>query len=140
MSDIVIIDLDTLQFLPQFGNRLVTPLGPAQIRGNGQATINGRKVCISGDENRVRIRAAYTTPTHTIPGTGVITIASLGSHQLARHVSSDEALIIQGTQFTARFQPETPAQMPPPANTPDPTAPSDGQGLFIPSQFVVKAS
>ncbi len=140
MSDIVIIDQDSLLFMPMFGNRVVIATGPAQIRGSGLSNINGRKVCIAGDEKQVRINAVYTTPTHTIPGTGIITIASLAANQRAQHAGSHAALILKGQQFTAQFEPSKPAQMPPPANTPDVAAPSSGQGMFIASQFVVQAS
>lgn len=139
MNDTVILDQDALQFQPMFGNRLVIPSGPAQIRGNGHCTINGRKSCVSGDEKMVQVNAVYTTSTHTVPGNGVITISSLDSAQLARAVGSPAALIVKGQQFTAQFRPLKPAQMPPPANTPDVSTPSNGRGVFVPSQFFVQA-
>ncbi|UZM16232.1 hypothetical protein LZV00_11200 [Pseudomonas kielensis] len=140
MMDTVIIDNDLLQFNPMFGNRMVIPSGPTQIRGSGLPKIQGRKVCVAGDEKKVQFNAIYTTPTHTIPGNGIITISRLALNQQAQHVKSGTAWILKGQLFTAQFRPTKPAQMPPPSNAPDVTAPSMGQGRFIPGQFVVRGS
>ncbi|OQS37540.1 hypothetical protein [Chromobacterium haemolyticum] len=137
--DIVIVDKDLLQFKPMFGNRKVIPTGAALIRGSALPTVQGRKVCLAGDEKKVQINAIYTTPTHTIPGAGVITISSLMPNQQALHVNSGAAWLLKGQQFIAQFRPTKPAQMPPPANTPDVLDPSICLGQFIPSQFVVRA-
>lgn len=136
--DIVIVDKDLLQFNPMFGNRMVIPSGPALIHGSGLPSVHGRKVCLVGDEKKVQINAVYTTPTHIIPGNGVITI-SLMPNQKALQVKSGAAWILKGQQFIAQFRPTKLAQMPPPANMPDVPAPSIGLGQFIPSQFVVRA-
>jgi len=139
MNDWVIVDKDLLQFNPLFGNRTVSPVGPAMIGGSGHAVINGRKVCIRGDEGKVKINAVYTTPTHSIPGSGLITITRLAANQLARHAGSGQPLIIKGQQFIAQFRPTQPAQMPGTPPTPDVPAPSMGQGVFVPSQWLVQA-
>ncbi|MBY0446120.1 MAG: hypothetical protein K2Q15_13020 [Burkholderiales bacterium] len=139
MKDVVIVDGDALQFLPLFGNRLVMA-APAQIRSSGSRKINGKAVSVSGDEKKVRVNATYTTPTHPIPGSGIITISSLSNDQVARHSSSQMALIVKGQQFTAQFLPTQPATTTvPPGTPPDVTTPSTGKGMFISTQFKVKA-
>lgn len=139
MMDMVIVDNDLLQFYPMFGARMVTPTGPTQIRGTGHPRIQGHKVCVVGDEKKVTFNATYTTPSHSIPGSGVITISRLALDQQARHVKSSAAWITKGQQFIAEFRPTKPAQMPPPSNTPDVLAPSSGLGRFISSQPTPRA-
>ncbi|MCP1293300.1 MULTISPECIES: hypothetical protein [unclassified Chromobacterium] len=139
MMDIVIVDGTALVFEPMFGNRIVTPCGPAQLRGSGHPTIQGRKVCVAGDEKQVQVNAIYTTATHTIPGNGVITI-SLTANQQATHVKSGASWVLKGQQFIAQFRPTTPAQQPGTPPVPDVTTPSLGKGQFMPTQSVVRGS
>ncbi|MBI6549644.1 hypothetical protein [Xenorhabdus lircayensis] len=135
MSEAIVTDGDMLQFDPNFGNRQVTVPNPGKISGKGHAQVNGKKVCILGDEKQVRVSATYITATHTTPGTGTITISALDASQQAFQCTSGAALIIKGQKFTAMFTPESPAMnntVNPPQ--PDVPAPSFGKGSFITQQ------
>ncbi|MGP2471592.1 hypothetical protein V1956_23960 [Yersinia sp. 2540 StPb PI] len=135
MSEAMVIDGDLLLFDLQFGNRTVTVPAPGKISGTGHAQVNGKKVCILGDEKKVQVSATYITATHSILGDGKITISALDSSQQALQCTSGAALIIKGKKFTAMFTPGTvataPGSPPPP---PDVSAPSAGTGSFITQQ------
>lgn len=139
MSEWIVINGDTVKFDQVFGNRtVISP--PTTITGSGKATINQKKLCIQGDEKQVRLmNVPYTTPSHSVPGTGTLTIQALDTSQQARKTSSGEAVIIEGQKFKAQFLPSQPAMTPPPASTPDPASPSMGTGSFTASQQRVKA-
>ncbi|WP_212760544.1 hypothetical protein [Pseudomonas fluorescens] len=139
MSEWIIINGDTVKFDQMFDDRtVIAPL--TTITGSGQATINNKKICILGDEKQVRLmNVPYTTPKHSVPGTGTLTIEALDPSQQARETSSGEAVIIEGKTFKAQFLPSQPALMPPPASTPDLVSPSMGTGSFTASQQRVKA-
>ncbi|CDH32124.1 hypothetical protein [Xenorhabdus bovienii] len=135
MSEAIVIDGDMLQFDPNFEHRQVKIPNPGKISGTGHAQVNGKKVCILGDEKQVRVSAIYTTETHTTPGTGTITISALDTSQQALQCTSGAALIIKGQKFTALFTPESPAinnTVTPPQ--PDVMTPSSGKGSFITQQ------
>ncbi|CDL84681.1 hypothetical protein [Xenorhabdus szentirmaii] len=135
MSGPIVTDGDILQFDPQFGHRQVRVTIPGKINGTGHAQINGKKVCILGDEKRVTVSATYTTITHMTPGIGTLTISLLDISQQALQCTSGAVLIIKGKKFTAMFTPRFPAMnntvIPP---QPDILTPSLGSGIFIPQQ------
>ncbi|MGV7961261.1 hypothetical protein QPK13_09140 [Photorhabdus tasmaniensis] len=137
MSKQLIIDGDSLLFEPLFGNRQVTILGLATIKGSGHAQIQGKKIAIVGDEKKVQLQAQYITPSHPIPGMGTVTIAQLDTSQQVNFCLSTDAVIVVGQQFTARFTPSQPANNP--SAGPDITTPSMGKGRFIASQYIVSA-
>lgn len=134
MMSLIVVDGDGLIFEPLFGPRTVTIIGPATITGSGQATIVNKKVCIAGDEKKVSLSATYTMPGFANPGTGTVTISQLDSSQEAKGSTSGAALITKGLQFDARFTPQTPAANPPPTSTSDASGPSQGKGIFSPTQ------
>lgn len=134
----VIVDGDTISFEPQFGNRIVTLLMPAKIQGSGHALINKKKICIKGDETKLKFAAQYTTSSHTIPGMGSVTIQQLDTSNISSVCHSAAVVITVGNKkFTACFTPSVPAMTPPPASSPDPAIPSYGKGAFIASQKLV---
>ncbi|CDG89738.1 hypothetical protein [Xenorhabdus bovienii] len=135
MSEAIVVDGDVLQFDPSFGDRQVIISIPGKISGTGHAQVNGKKVCILGDEKQVKVSATYITATHTTPGKGTITISALDASQQALQCTSGAALIIKGQKFTALFTPELPAMnntVTPPQ--PDVTTPSSGKGSFMTQQ------
>ncbi len=138
MSSLVVASGDEMVFAPMFGARQVVLTEPATIVGTGQATINGRTVCVLGDEKRVQLLAQYMLPGYT-PGMGLLSIESLSAGQWAPCTTSGEPLMLSGTMFNARFTPTVPAVMSSPPNTPDMMAPSMGQGRFIAQQVFVLA-
>lgn len=138
MSSLVVIDGDALKFETNFGANMVTPTAPCLIQGSGEADITNKKICVLGDESKVSIAATYTKSTHPTPGTGTITIAALAADQQALFVTTGTAVIVVGSQFTARFTPGSPAMDP--QGKPDPNmGPAQGTGTFINSQTFVTA-
>jgi hypothetical protein len=133
MSDHILIDGDKANFTPGFGEAPVV-VQPGTLIASGPATVDGKKVCIAGDEASVAVNAcAYTTPSHPIPGTGTLQIQSLATNHTARKTRSGKApVLLVGGSFTATFVVNTPAQQPkPPAPpTPDPTPRYSGTGTF----------
>ncbi|AMS13809.1 hypothetical protein A3218_05680 [Pseudomonas chlororaphis] len=139
MSDWIVINGDVVKFDQSFGNRTVIA-PPTTISGTGKATINKKKVCVLGDEKQVMIEnVPYTTPSNSIPGSGVLTILALDTSQQAQKTLCGQPVILLGEKFKAQFVPTLPALMPPPASTPDPAIPSTGTGSFQASQQRVKA-
>lgn len=138
MSDYLLTDGDKVLFDPAFANR--TLLQPAQgvIRGSGHATINGKRVCVQGDESGVQVQnVSYAIPGFT-PGKGILTIQSLQSNQLARPTSSaGKKVLLKGARFIARLTPTQPAMSTGTPSIPEPNlAPTTGTGQFVNSQFV----
>ncbi|EQB99401.1 hypothetical protein B738_17939 [Photorhabdus temperata subsp. temperata M1021] len=89
-----------------------------------------------GDEKKVQLQAQYITPSHPIPGMGMVTIAQLDASQQVNFCRSPITVIVAGQQFTARFTPTQPANS---QAGPDITTPSMGKGRFIASQYAVNA-
>lgn len=143
MMSRVMVNGDVVQFIPQFGARTIAVFTTI-IPGSGHATIGGRKVCIKGDEKNIELTTPYISGAYTVAGMAKITIEKLDSDQLASDCSSQKALITQGKKtFKAKLEVLKPAQLPPPANTPEVITGSnkysDGKGTFIPSQGWVSA-
>ncbi|ERK05348.1 hypothetical protein L581_2442 [Serratia fonticola AU-AP2C] len=139
MSNLVVIDGDALTFDPQLGAITITPPPQPQIRGSGEASIEGKKVCIVGDEEQVSFTVDYIKPPFVAsPGKGTLTIKALASDQQAAFATAPAPIIVVGSQFTTQFQPTTPAQDP--QGKPDPNmGPAQGTGTFINSQTFVTA-
>jgi hypothetical protein len=135
VSDFILIDGDLANFLPVFGAAMVV-VQPGTLAGSGPAKINGKAVCVEGDESRVSVPGCmYVTPQYSIPGTGTLKIAALGSDQKARaEKTGGKTLLLKGSKFQARFEVQTPAQQPPPgpgAPIPDATPSYSGEGMFV---------
>jgi hypothetical protein len=135
MSDFILLDGDQALFSPQFGAALVV-VGVGALSASGPTTVGGAKVCVAGDESSVSVPGcAYTTPQHTIVGTGTLEVAALAADHTAQKTCSGgtSALLLGGT-FTARFKVDVPAQQPPPgAGSPVPDAAPEyfGTGFFL---------
>lgn len=134
MSDFILIDGDQAQFMPSFGAAVVM-VQPGQLQGSGPATLNGKPVCIDGDEKNVSVPGCtYMTPQYSIPGTGTLKIESLASDQKAeKTLSGDKPVLLKGSTFTATFEVQSPAQQPTPGGPPipDATPQYSGSGMFI---------
>ena len=75
--DYVLVDGDKAIFLPSFGAATVV-VQPGTLRASGPATLSKQKLCVAGDEKSVSVPGCmYTTPTHSIPGTGTLEISAL---------------------------------------------------------------
>ncbi len=84
---------------------------PGNMRASGPATLNGKKVCVDGDEGKVAVPGcSYIAPPHVIPGTGTLKISELASNQKATKTNSgSKAVLLKGSQFDAKFEVQSPA-------------------------------
>ncbi len=135
MSDFIIIDGDTAQFMPTFGAAIVV-VQPGTMSGSGPATFNGKAYCVDGDEKNLSVPGCtYMTPQYCIPGTGTLKIDALAGDQKASKTNTGgKAVLLKGGNFTAKFEVQSPAQQPPPgpgSPIPDATPQYSGNGLFI---------
>lgn len=136
MNKLILIDGDKAIFLPTFGAATVV-VQPGTLQASGPATIGGKKICVDGDETKVAVAGcAYVTAQHSIPGTGTLKIAALAADQKAKKTKTGgKAVLLKGSQFTAKFEVQSPAQQPPPgpgSPVPDAAPQYSGQGSFTP--------
>lgn len=133
--DYILVDGDKANFLPNFGAATVI-VQPGTLQASGPATRGAKKVCVDGDEKSVSVPGCtYMTPQYSIPGTGTLKIESLAGDQTGQKTNSGgKAVMLKGSQFTAKFEVQSPAQQPPPgpgSPIPDSTAQYSGNGMFI---------
>lgn len=139
MADLILQDGDSVMFIPAFGAAIVV-VQPGKLEGSGPATINGKKICVDGDESKVEVAGCtYMTPQYSIPGSGTLKIASLAGNQKAKKTQTGgKVVLLKGGNFTAKFEVQSPAQQPPPgpgAPIPDATPQYSGNGMFIPANI-----
>ena len=135
MADFILLDGDKAIFLPNFGPATVV-VQPGNLQGSGPATLNGKKICVDGDEKDLSVPGCtYITPQYSIPGTGTLKIAALAMNQKARKTQTGgKAVLLKGGNFTAKFEVQNPAKQPPPgpgAPIPDATPQYSGSGMFV---------
>jgi hypothetical protein len=144
MADFILIDGDTVNFLPTFGAATVVPQ-PGKLQGAGPATLNGKKMCVDGDESKVSVAGCtYMTPQYSIPGTGTLKIDALaGDQKASKTKTGGKVVLLKGSQFTAKFEVSSPAQQPPPgpgSPIPDSTAQYSGNGTFITTNMLFQGT
>lgn len=142
MADFILMDGDKVMFLPNFGAAIVVPQ-PGKLAGSGPGTINGKKICVDGDEKDVEVAGCdYMTPQYSIPGKGTLKIDSLADDQKAEKTKTgDKAVLLKGKKFNAKFEVQSPAQQPPPgpgSPIPDSTTQYSGSGMFVTSNSKFK--
>ena len=135
MPDFILIEGDKANFLPNFGAAVVV-VQPGQLKGSGPGTLNGKKICVDGDEKDVSVPGcSYMTPQYSIQGTGTLKIDSLAGDQKAKKTQTgDKVVLLKGGQFTAKFEVQSPAKQPPPgpgSPIPDASPSYSGNGMFI---------
>jgi len=144
MLDSILIEGDKAVFMPNFGAAAVV-VQPGDLKGSGPATIQGKKICVDGDEKKVSVPGCtYMTPQYCIPGVGTLQIAALAGNQKATKTKTGgKPVLLKGGNFTARFTVQTPAQQPPPgpgSPIPDSTPQYSGNGMFITTNVLFKGS
>jgi hypothetical protein len=142
MSDFILITGDKAMFNPNFGQAIVIAR-PGNLIGTGKAKINGKPICIDGDEKKVIVPGcSYMTAQYSIPGMGILSIQSLAGNQKAKKTKSKgKPVLLKGASFTAKFQVTVPAQQPSaPAPIPDATPQYSGTGTFITTNLKVKGT
>ncbi len=135
MPDFILIDGDEAIFMPNFGAAAVM-IKPGSLKASGPGTLNGKKICVEGDEGKVKVAGcSYVTPQYSIPGTGTLKIAALDSSQKATKTKTGaKVVLLKGGNFTAKFEVQSPAKQPPPgpgSPIPDPTPQYSGKGRFL---------
>ena len=134
MADFILMDGDKVMFVPVFGAAIVV-VKPGDLKASGPATVNGKKICIDGDEKNVSVPGCmYMTPQYSIPGSGTLKIAALAGNQKATKTNTGgKAVLLKGGNFIAKFEVQSPAQQPaPPAPPiPDATPQYSGNGMFM---------
>ena len=143
MSDLIIVDGDTVNFLPTYGAAIVVPI-PTTIAGTASKTkVTGKAACLEGDEKNVQSAGCmYMAGAYVIPGTGTLKIDKLNSDQLTKKTKIEgKKAILHGSMFDAVFEVQSPAQQPTSGGpVPDSTSKySGGKGMFVPSNTKVHA-
>jgi len=133
--DFVLIDGDKANFLPNFGAAVVV-VKPGTLKGSGPGTLNGKKLCVDGDEKQVSVPGCtYMTPQYCIPGTGTLKIDALAGNQKATKTQTGgKVVLLKGGSFTAKLEVQSPAKQPPPgpgSPIPDSTPSYSGTGMFM---------
>ncbi len=126
---------------PQFGMATVS-VRPGVLSGTGnKVNASGPQICVNGDEDSAVVSGcAYIAGPYSIPGVGTLSITQLGSDQLSKKTKSGgKTIMLKGTTYNAKFQVNSPAQMPTPDGPkPDPTPQYAGTGTFMTTNMTVK--
>jgi Contractile injection system spike tip protein len=144
MLDLILVDGDVVNFMPNFGPVIVV-VQPTTIKGSGPAAIGGKRICVDGDEKSVSVPGCiYMTPQFSIPGTGTLQILALAAFQTAKKARvGGRPVLLKGAAFTAKFEVQAPAQQPPPgpgSPIPDATPFYTGSGTFITTNIKCRGS
>ncbi|XXX71796.1 hypothetical protein WMF30_29535 [Sorangium sp. So ce134] len=144
MEKFILIEGDKAIFFHTFEAALVLPR-PGELKGSGPATLNGKKICVEGDEGEVSVaNCSYVKPGYSIPGKGTLKIAALGGDQKAKKTKTgDKAVLLKGTTFTATFEVQNPAKQPPKGPGPpilDSTPKYQGKGMFTTTNKIFKGT
>jgi hypothetical protein len=143
MSDLIIVDGDTVTFLPSVGLATVVPV-PTTISGSAATTtVTNKAPALEGHEKNVEVKnCMYTTATYVTPGTGTLKIDQLNSDQLTQSSTVEgKKVILKGSQFNAVFEVQSPAQSSSSPPIPDSTPKySGGKGSFVTSNSSVFAA
>ena len=145
MSDNVLVKGSMVNFIPLFSPAIVTPLPDTLSTSVSNVQINGKPVCLEGDENKVKVAGClYFSAPFIIPGQGELTISELADNQKSKAVRCNgKAMLLVGKMFGAKCKVKTAAKFQPP---PSPSMVSDpnpqymGQGMFITTNNSVSAS
>ncbi len=142
MSDFILTTGDQVMFNPTFGQAIVV-VRPGNLIGSGNDKVNGKIVCVDGDEKKVMVPGcSYITSQCSIPGVGMLTIESLAGDQKAKKTrSGGKPVLLKGSNFKAKFQVMVPAQQPSsPSPIPDSTPQYSGSGMFITTNLLIKGT
>lgn len=153
MEDFVILNGDTVQFIPQSFQPALLTMSTAFITAAqlspvmaGFFTVNGRIPCVEGDEQRaVVVNCSYTSGPYQIPGFGTLRIETLPPVNYAQNTRiGGKRVLVKGSPFPARFDVVTPAQLPPTppafAPVPDPMPFYRGLAMFMTSNTTKRVS
>lgn len=139
MGSPVIVDGDLLSIPSIFITRTVGILASPTIQASNFSKINGKKVCVKGDEKSIQLNATYSAAPF-VNGLGTVKI-ELDDSTLAKTARAEgNALILESSSFEAVFYVSTPAiDMATGISDPAAANPERIQGKFISSQKFVTA-
>ena len=141
MTDRVLRTGDRAVFEPRCGAAVVVVVAPVPLRGSARLHVGGVPALVEGDEAAALLAGCpYTTPTHPVPGVGVLRLDALAADSLARTTSAGRHLLLVGGAFTTVFQVLAPA-LQPTATGPvaDTTTEYAGSGRFTAAGPAVRA-
>lgn len=138
--DKIITSGDQVAFLPLFKG-IIVAVKPGIIKGSGKTKINGKNVCVKGDETKVKIEGCAYVKVPFLNGVGTLTIQELTSDQVAKNcTSTKKPMILKGSNFKAKFTVEIPAVNP--SNGQPEHKKNDafeGKGYFLSTNTKIKA-
>lgn len=121
---------------------VVPPLAaPVPLVATGFASVDGRAVCVEGDELPPALRGVlpYTSPPFVVPGAGKLSVTLGGSNKSAVASDNDKAMLLVGQTFQAKFEVQVPAQQPTPGGpVADPTPQYSGTARFLSTDRVAE--
>jgi hypothetical protein len=140
--DSAVLDGEMVIFGPTFGPAtVVSP--PTPIKGTGKATVNGKKICVMGDEKKVKAEnCVYSVAGYAAPGTGTIEIYMLAPDQLTtKTTNGGKKMILKGSDCIAIFTPKVKAKVAvAPTVVEDPIPFYAGKGKFMTTNLTHKAT
>lgn len=140
MSDFILTDGDTVIFETKFGLATVVIPQDGKLIGTGKSEVEGKKVCIEGDEKSVSVSDCnYTAGQFKTPGKGTLKIDGLEDDQKARKMKDGgKAVLLKGSEFKAIFEVTDSAKGP--NNTSDQNKKYMGKGEFTTANTKLKAN
>ncbi|MEM7038816.1 MAG: hypothetical protein AAF570_17680 [Bacteroidota bacterium] len=141
MADTILKHGDKVLWDAPFGPAIVF-VKPGKLKGSGKSTLNKKKICVQGDEKKVKVQCGYMTPAFPIPGKGVLTILKLAPNQTTRKAKSGgKAILLKGAAFQAQYEVKKPAQLiTPQGPKKDPVKKYVGTGKFVSTNRKVKGT
>lgn len=141
MADIILKDGDKVLFEAPFSPAIVF-VKPGKLKASGKSTLKGKKICLLGDEKKVKVNANYMSPPFVIPGKGVLTILKLAPNQTTKKAKSGgKAIMLKGAVFQAQFEVKKPAQLiTPQGPKKDPMKKYMGIGKFVSTNVKVRGT
>ena len=143
MSDLIIIDGDTVMFQPAFGAATLVPPAPmtGTISSSASTTqVTGKGPCLEGDEKNVSVPCSYMAGSFA-GGTGNLKIDKLNSDQLTSTTTIEgKKVILKGSTFDAVLEVTKQAQDTSSGSPDGMSKYSGGKGSFVASNQVVFAA
>ena len=107
MKEKILLSGDIAEFDPIFSVALLTGVRMTKIQGTGNASIENKNICVSGDEKKVKkLGCTYTFSNFTSPGVGTLTIENLAPSQESNYSTINGKKILKqgkGEKFNAKF-------------------------------------
>ncbi len=141
-DDFIIVTGDMIQVTISPPAIVPQLMAPVPLVGTSQkVSVGGKPICLEGDELPSALKAPmpYTAPPYVTPGTGTLQLTLLPTNKTIQ-TENGKKILIKGATFTAKFNVQTPAQMPTAAGpVPDPVSVKPGTAQFITTNMQVKA-